>query len=106
MGFFSWNCKGCGESIKAPYNLPKELTWQNSAVAYAGLYDSDSVIYGSYSGYGMLETDHGEIGLDLDDVCIWHERCYEADLDMYPTEDYSRHAEDQGYFYDRPGDED
>ena len=32
MGLFSWNCKECGESIKAPYDIPKHIAWQNEAI--------------------------------------------------------------------------
>jgi hypothetical protein len=93
MGFFSWNCKGCGESVKAPYSLPKKLEWQNEAV----LLDNDSFIMVRYDGYGRI--DEYEFGLDIEDPELWHRVCwYDACSPKYTGP--STHAEDQGYFYD------
>ena len=32
MNLYSFECKGCGESIKAPYELPKSMAWENAVV--------------------------------------------------------------------------
>lgn len=95
MGFFSWNCKGCGKSIKAPYDLPASLDWHNTAVV---LLSNGTRIIGEYDGYGRLGGwDYGDSSGEEPEM--WHQRCWEG----AGCPDYtgaSRHAEDQGYFYD------
>ncbi len=100
MGFFSWNCKGCGKSIKAPYDMPKGMEWQNSAV----LVDEDGVaIRGQYDGYGRFENTEDCLE-DLSangDPALWHRKCFDAatpeqQADTTPSE----YASDQGFFYD------
>ena len=91
MGFFSHNCKGCNSSIKAPYDIPKHLAWQNDAVAVGY-----QLVRGSYDGYGRI--DDQELA---DEPVLWHARCFdaatpEAQADTTPSE----HASDQGFFYD------
>ncbi len=103
MGFFSWECKGCGESIKSPYSLPKGMEWQNDAVAIT---DSGAVYTGAYDGYGRING-HLENTLNLlydlsttsEEPEMWHARCYlYAGKPKYSGP--SLHAADQGYFYD------
>ena len=92
MGFFSWECKGCGESIKSPYGLPKGMEWQNDAVAIT---DSGAVYTGAYDGYGSV----GEWECEDSEPGMWHARCYlHACKPKYSGP--SLHADDQGYFYD------
>ena len=97
MGFFSWKCKACLKSIKAPYNLPYGYEYQNEAVL---LESKGSIIIGSYDGYGNVGQ--YEIGYDPLEPELWHKLCWEeAGKPEYigPSE----HAEDQGFFYDNPG---
>ena len=96
MGFFSWNCRGCGESIKAPYSLPKEIAWQNKAVAI----DPDGRIQtGEYDGYGSIAD-------RLDDPTeIWHLKCWKEAGKPEHFEQASKYAEDQGFFYEFPSKE-
>ena len=94
MGFFSWDCKGCGESIKAPYDIPSKIAWQNDAVA---IVDGPTIHRGEYDGYGHIG------GIDIQYVAdapeMWHEKCWcEAGQPMVFTE-ASKHADDQGFFY-------
>tara|TARA_S200002703_G_C3781584_1_gene240830 strand:- start:765 stop:1058 length:294 start_codon:yes stop_codon:yes gene_type:complete len=94
MGFFSWNCKGCGESIKAPCDIPKTMMWQNYCVV---LLPNGSVIIGSYDGYGRVEGWEYEDG----EHEMWHKQCWHsADKPSYSGP--SQHASDQGFFYDDP----
>lgn len=101
MGFFSWNCKQCGESIKAPYNLPKDIGWHNDAVVIT---EGSNIYRGSYDGYGSIN------GVDFcfDTVPhpeMWHDKCwFEAGspLEFSGASDYAR---DQGFFYDYPEEE-
>ena len=95
MGFFSWNCKGCNESIKAPYDIPESITWHNDAVC---LFENGRVVLGSYDGYGRLDC-----GLEIEDDSVewWHQQCWnKADKPKFTGP--SQHAGDQGFFYDDP----
>lgn len=97
MGFFSWKCKGCSESIKAPYGLPKVWDFMNEAVL---LESKGSVIHGSYDGYGNVGN--YEISYDPLDPELWHKKCWDkAGKPAYTGP--SENAEDQGFFYDNPG---
>ena len=97
MGFFSWNCKGCGASIKAPYNVPEGWEFMNEAVL---LEFKGSLIMGSYDGYGNI-GEH-EISYDPLEPELWHKKCWEeAGKPEYTGP--SRYAGDQGFFYERPG---
>ena len=129
MGFYSFKCKACQESIKAPYELPRSMAWQNAVVV---VIDENTLHTGAYDGYGRVnktdstferitedtQTDWTEYGTQHG---VWHQRCFlkaaqilMCDLTA-PTRgfnliDYgdlaSLSAPDQGYFYDRPeGDE-
>ena len=96
MGFFSWECKGCHESIKAPHSLPKELAWQNS---YVALVPGNLLEMGSYDGYG----EHGRLPGNVE---LWHTLCWEEQGKPEVYSGPSAHADDQGYFYDYQGEED
>lgn len=98
MGFFSWNCKCCGESIKAPYGIPKPIVWQNQCVV---LEPNGSTIIGDYDGYGRVGSWEYEDG----EPEMWHLKCWESkDKPSYSSP--STHADDQGFFYDDSGPED
>lgn len=96
MGFFSWNCKGCNESIKAPYSIPESITWQNDAVC---LLENGSIMLGRYDGYGSLDS-----GFEVqweDAIEWWHQQCWEK-ADKPKFTGASTHADDQGFFYNDP----
>jgi len=93
MGFFSWNCKGCGQSIKAPYNLPGDIAWQNDAVCQL---ENGTRVVGKYDGYGRLGSIEGD---DLFMAEWWHQKCFKAAGRPNFTS-RSTDAQDQGYFYD------
>jgi hypothetical protein len=93
MGFYSWNCSACEESIKAPYDLPSDISWQNKvhAIMPGGL-----ELRGEYDGYGRVSA------YQLDDtVQVWHQRCYDKAGEQKYSQP-SKWSDDQGYFYDRP----
>jgi hypothetical protein len=101
MGFFSWNCKGCGASIKAPYDLPSDIAWQNNAVA---LFENGSITIGAYDGYGRIAGVALLNRNQLDESGeYWHEKCWKQAKEPFFTEN-SEMADDQGYFYDYPED--
>jgi hypothetical protein len=94
MGLFSWNCKHCEESIKAPYDLPKEIAWQNECV----LVESDgNVISGTYDGYGGIESSVFEEVSGSPE--FWHEKCWNEYGKGWEYSVPSTPAEDQGYFF-------
>ncbi len=94
MGFFSWNCKGCNQSIKAPYGLGS-LAWQNDAVVQL---ENGTRIVGSYDGYGRVG---GVEGGDLFTAEWWHKKCWH-DAGKPAFSGPSSPAQDQGYFFDDP----
>jgi len=95
MGFFSWQCKGCDESIKAPYGLTEGTQWKNEVVM---LMPNGTCISGDYDGYGSIhqpeltvEIEYGSCGE------FWHSRCYsDANGPAYTSPSPS--ADDQGFF--------
>jgi len=99
MGFFSWDCMGCGHSIKAPYNLAAKNKWQNDVVVIKPEGDK---FEGKYDGYGRIDDEDVFPNSTVADTCAWwHERCWD---DAMPADqafsEPSPHAHDQGYFYD------
>ena len=130
MGFHSYNCKSCGESVKAPYDLPESMAWQNEVII---VIDENTRYEGSYDGYGGVNIADPEVKkwpemtvtkvklaqkcLDLPTndgwgtpVGVWHKKCFEEDCTLkgadYLLVDYkdlaTPNAHDQGYWYDRP----
>ncbi len=102
MGFFSWNCKACGKSIRSPYE-PEDTEWMSHAVA---LGKDGTVVHGRYDGYGRLMTRFGEFDMaEGDDTpCMYHERCWkEAGQPKYSEP--SAPADDQGYFIEEGEDD-
>ena len=94
MGFFSWNCRGCGESMKAPYDLPDEIEWQNRVVVHT---EDHRTLIGRYDGYGRVAyTD-----IDSDNPDCWHFECHQAKGGPGKYIQSSDYADDQGYFYER-----
>ena len=94
MGFFSWNCRGCGHSIRNPYAINTESAWMGEVVY---LESDGSVIKGDYDGYGRIELLGGGI-LELEShyVCLYHRACYNI---LKPSKvENSNSAPDQGHF--------
>ena len=96
MGFFSWQCKGCDESIKAPYGLSEDVRWKNKVVM---LMPNGTCISGDYDGYGRIHQPELTVEIDAVESLseFWHSRCYsEANGPAYTSPSDS--ALDQGYF--------
>jgi len=70
MGFFSWECPCCGESIKQGND------WMGKCVA---LSDDGSVVKGDYDGYGRIDGRLGTVELtDMDGkFALYHQKCYD-----------------------------
>ena len=90
MGFYSWDCEHCGESLKAPYDC--EPPWQNKGVAICA---NGSIIIGGYDGYGKLD----DFNITDAHATVYHHKCW-VDADK-PTDwkGESPGAADQGFFY-------
>tara|TARA_R100000458_G_C8260505_1_gene236053 strand:+ start:1245 stop:1676 length:432 start_codon:yes stop_codon:yes gene_type:complete len=111
MGFYSFKCKACQESIKAPYELPESMAWQNEVVVVT---DEDTMHTGAYDGYGRVNKADSTFERVTEEHGVWHRQCFDDDCTLeganYLLIDYSDlasvSAPDQGYWYDRPeGDE-
>lgn len=88
MGYFSWDCKGCGHSIREGNG------WMSKAVVQGQEGDTAT---GSYDGYGRLESGFGTVELTDRDghFALWHKACWE--LKGRPAfSGVSRNAHDQG----------
>ena len=93
MGFFSFDCRGCGESMKAPYDLPQELQWQNDVVIIT---EDNDLISGDYDGYGRVSC------VDITDYKFecWHHQCWMNHDQPKTFTEMSKGSRDQGYFYE------
>lgn len=103
MGFSSWECPRCGDSIISQHAInegERELIgWQKYCVA---LFEDGSVVMGEYDGYCRVETESGAVVslVEADGkVAVYHRACWEADGRPAYTEP-SAPAHDQGYFFD------
>ena len=110
MGLFSWKCKKCDHSIKAPYNVPTGWEYMNEAVL---LRKGQEPVIGHYDGYGRIEgfeesaptaMSEYEVAAYPQDPEMWHKVCWENAGKPEYTGD-SEYAEDQGFFYDDPSEE-
>lgn len=93
MGFFSWDCKGCDNSIKAPH----PADWQSKAVV---LFPNGDRVSGQYDGYGRVGSAYHEVDLsDCHEFSIYHAACHRI-LQPAGYTGPSCHANDQGFFSD------
>ena len=107
MGFSSWDCAGCGESVKAPHDLPPQLAWQNELVA---ILPDGTMLAGVYDGYGRMTSspDKGPATVTITlpgwgelQPQVWHKRCHADAGAPQSFTGPSESAADQGYFYSR-----
>lgn len=96
MGFHSWLCKGCKQSIRNVYS--GEASWMFQVVTMRANGDR---MFGAYDGYGSV----GDIPIDKDliagDVEVWHRICWDA----AERPEYTGPSEDdpeQGHFGPSP----
>jgi len=95
MGFFSQECIECGDSVIAPYDMPKGMEWQNDAVCVT---PNGSILRGEYDGYGRVDNHEEAI---WSDNTVYHLRCWAEAGKPLDYRGPSNPAGDQGYFYDR-----
>ena len=103
MGFFSWNCNGCGHPMLNPYSVNGINSWMANVVVIEG--GSKTLLRGEYDGYGRVDDRDIQLGPWKDnsnlenEPCCYHDACWVKAGE--PTEYIpSTHAEDQGYFFD------
>jgi hypothetical protein len=102
MGFFSYNCRGCGHPLLSHYALGENNGWMNKAVALRPGGGGGGVIVadGSYDGYGRINGPLGEFDMGFPNQCdVYHKACFEL-LGRPAYEGPAEDARDQGYFFD------
>lgn len=96
-GFFSWNCHGCGKSLRSTYSNSPD--WMMDVVV---LEKDGKVLEGSYDGYGRVDGEQIEPTYDRTGEnypACWHRRCWEeAGRPEYADDGPSTQAGDQGFF--------
>ena len=108
MGFFSWNCKGCGHPLLSGYAAYGVNGWMVYGVAIT---KRGRLHRGCYDGYGRLNG----VRIDLDvywskrtgtssgDPDCYHRACWQILGGPLRYKGGSESAADQGFFFD-PGD--
>jgi hypothetical protein len=98
MGFFSYNCLGCGHSIRSA-NARHAPQWM---IATTQVLPLGQPIQGYYDGYGRIVTDADrEIAVEVfgGEAGLYHTACWELSGRPGFTR-RSRRAGDQGFFCD------
>lgn len=97
MGFFSYDCRGCGHPLLAPHATNSVNAWMTDAVC---LLPDGRVVKGAYDGYGRLDGEDVRCGERLLDAPeAWHRACWEACGSPTKFTRHSAHADDQGHFF-------
>lgn len=94
MGFFSWECKGCGHSIRSHHSTNATSAWMSKVVVVFA--DGDRVS-GEYDGYGRVGAKLDYEGLEDGAFAMFHRTCWELSGSPEFVEP-SCSASDQGYF--------
>lgn len=101
MGFYSWNCPCCGNSIRSRHSTNATSAWMSKVVVVFA--DGDRVS-GEYDGYGRVGAKLDYEGLEDGKFAMYHRACWElAGKPEFSAP--SVYASDQGYFvgdYDPP----
>lgn len=79
--------------MKAPYDLPDEIEWQNRVVVHT---EDARTFIGRYDGYGRVAYE--DIGYNPE---CWHFKCHKEHGAPHKFEKASEYSADQGYFYER-----
>ena len=94
MGFFSWNCKGCGHPMLSEYSSNEGNKWMEQVVVIEG---EGSILTGEYDGYGNVND--RAIDWSEEHEC-YHRACWEKAGKPIDYTEASQSSEDQGYFFD------
>jgi hypothetical protein len=92
MGFFSWNCKECGASMRAANT--GSAHWLSRVVV---MFRNGTRLIGEYDGYGRVN------GRDIDEYgnafpTCYHQACWHKAGKPEYSEGGSDQAGDQGFF--------
>ena len=96
MGFFSWNCNGCGHPLLSPHAVNKMNAWMQDSVT---IDHTGKILEGFYDGYGRVGGEDINYTYGVLEPCVWHRRCWEnagSPKEYGPSDS----APDQGYFFD------
>ena len=95
MGFFSYNCKGCGHPLLCTQATTEINAWMTKSVV---LFQDGTMAKGQYDGYGRVG------GMELLDRIsepeCWHEACWKKAGKPLEFTEPSEPANDQGWFFD------
>ena len=102
MGFFSWDCRGCGHPLLSGWATNRVNAWMQEAVVVES---EGRVLEGTYDGYGRVDGEAIQYGPWVDHSTAlnlpgcWHRACW---VKAGKPADYapSKSAADQGYFFD------
>jgi len=95
MGFYSYNCQGCGQSLRSHYAVTRVSSWMQSVVVYT---QANQFYQGAYDGYGRVETASTEINLLDAPNTVYHQRCWRLLGRPKGFVSPAQNAPDQGYF--------
>ena len=105
MGFFSWNCRGCGHPLLSAYVTTPINKWMLEGVAVTA---KGNLIIGGYDGYGRLDglEINGDVrwkkdGSAVYEPDVYHQACWELLGTPKKYKGGSESARDQGYFFSK-----
>jgi len=97
MGFFSWNCKGCGHPMLSGHATNSTNDWMTDVVVQ---FDNGTRLIGEYDGYGRVNDKDFDFE---DDPECYHKVCW--DISGKPRySSPSENASDQGFFFEKEHD--
>lgn len=102
MGFFSFDCRGCGNPLLSRHVTNATNGWMRDCLAIEA---DGRILHGDYDGYGRFN----DVGVNLEHIdfhlppngnpCCWHRACWLAAGSPIAYQP-SAHSPDQGFFYD------
>lgn len=97
MGFFSWNCKGCGHPLLGPMATEDLNGWMTDGVV---ILEDGTILKGEYDGYGRLDNrDINEVSECGGEPECWHHSCWIKAGKPTKWATGSEGSEDQGWFF-------
>jgi len=96
MGFFSWNCRGCGHPMLSDFSAtPGVNAWMKDVVI---IEESGRRLEGRYDGHGRVDGE--DIDWERGQPECWHRACWlhAGRPDVYTGA--STRSDDQGYFFE------
>jgi len=98
MGFFSWDCKKCGKSMRSSCVAGDDLLSKVIVLEKDG-----SILKGEYDGYGRVLTEYNEHEIDFhgdEEPECYHQHCWEEAGKPTKWSESSECSYDQGFFID------